>query len=172
MWGGVKISMSCSPLNSKKQMDIKKIKATSIFVAILLFAGNLLANAEVVNIDGINYELNNDDMTAQVAETPDASGDITLPEKLNYEGNQYVLTAIGNEAFSECGGVTSVTIPESVTLIDGYAFERCSSLTSVIIPSGVTSIGKKAFFECSSLGSIAIPASVATIGQRAFGGCI
>lgn len=152
-------------------MDIKKSKLQALLVAILLFAGSMLANAEVVNIDGINYELNNDDMTACVAETPDASGNITLPEKLSYEGNQYVLTTIGEDAFSECSGITSVTIPESVTSIDGYAFIRCSSLASVTIPSGVTSIGKKAFFECSSLGSIAIPASVATIGQRAFGGC-
>lgn len=152
-------------------MDIKKSKLQALFVAILLFAGSMLANAEVVNIDGINYELNNDDMTACVAETPDASGNITLPEKLSYEGNQYVLTAIGEEAFSECSDITSVTIPESVTSIDGYAFERCTSLASVTIPSGVTSIGKKAFFECSGLGSIIISASVAAIGQRAFGGC-
>lgn len=106
-------------------MDIKKSKLQALFVAILLFAGSMLAKAEVVNIDGINYELNNDDMTACVAETPDASGNITLPEKLSYEGNQYVLTAIGQEAFSECSGITSVTIPESVTSIDGYAFDGC-----------------------------------------------
>ena len=40
-----------------------------------------------------------------------------------------------------CTGLTSITIPNSVTSIGGYAFYSCSSLTSVTIPDSVTSIG-------------------------------
>ena len=61
-------------------------------------------------------------------------------------------------AFKNCNGLTSVTIPNSVTSIGYSAFRGCSSLTSVTIPNSVTSIGKYAFNNCSSLKSIIIPA--------------
>lgn len=48
-------------------------------------------------------------------------------------------------------GVTSVTIPDSITHIGVDAFYGCSRLTSVTIPDSVTSIGDSAFSGCSSL---------------------
>jgi len=68
-------------------------------------------------------------------------------------------------------GLTSVTIPNSVTSIGGCAFEGCSNLTSVTIPDSVTSIGDYAFEGCSSLTSVTIPNSVTSIGGYAFDGC-
>ncbi|MBR5956777.1 MAG: leucine-rich repeat domain-containing protein, partial [Salinivirgaceae bacterium] len=58
-------------------------------------------------------------------------------------------TSIGDEAFSVCSSLTSVTIPESVTSIGDYAFSGCSSLTPVTIPESVTSIGDEAFSGCN-----------------------
>ena len=55
------------------------------------------------------------------------------------------VTSIGGSAFSDCTGLTSVTIPSSVMNIEKYAFEFCSGLTSITIPDGVTSIGDFAF---------------------------
>ena len=55
------------------------------------------------------------------------------------------MTNIGNFAFSRCSGLTSITIPNSVTSIGEGAFYLCSGLTSVTIGSGVTSIGNYAF---------------------------
>ena len=74
-------------------------------------------------------------------------------------------------AFSGCSGLTSLTIPSSVTEIGSYAFEDCSGLTSLIIPSSVTSIGWYAFEGCSGLTSLTIPSSVTSIGYYAFSGC-
>ena len=56
--------------------------------------------------------------------------------------------------FKGCSGLTSITIPESVTEIGGRAFSGCSGLTSITIPESVTEIGTGAFSNCPSLNSI------------------
>ena len=61
---------------------------------------------------------------------------------------------IGKYAFYYCSGLTSVTLPSSVTSIGESAFRGCSGLTSVTIPSSVTSIGQDAFYNCSGLTSV------------------
>ena len=60
-------------------------------------------------------------------------------------------------AFYGCTGLTSITIPNSVTSIGVSAFYGCKGLTCVTIPDSVTSIGKDAFSGCSSLEKITIP---------------
>ena len=81
------------------------------------------------------------------------------------------VTSIGNSAFYGCSGLTSVNIPNSLTNIGSGTFQNCSALTSITIPNSVTSIGNYAFSRCSGLTSITIPNSVTSIGDYAFGGC-
>ena len=61
------------------------------------------------------------------------------------------MTSIGDVAFSNCSGLTSITIGNSVTSIGDFAFCYCSKLTSITIPDSVTSIGDYAFRGCSGL---------------------
>ena len=81
------------------------------------------------------------------------------------------VTSIGNHAFYNCSGLTSVTIPNSVTSIGDHAFYGCSGLTSVTIPNMVTSIGDYAFYGCGGLTTVTIPNSVTSIGKLAFYNC-
>ena len=79
---------------------------------------------------------------------------------------------LGGLALSGCSGLTSLTIPSSVTSIGYCAFEGCSGLTSLIIPSSVTSIGVEAFSGCSGLTSIYVyPEKLPKLGKDMFSGC-
>ena len=78
---------------------------------------------------------------------------------------------IGSSAFYDCTGLTSVTIPNSVTSIGNSAFSGCTGLTSIEIPNSVTSIGSYAFYECTGLTSVTIPNSVTSIGGWTFAYC-
>ena len=99
------------------------------------------------------------------------SGSMVIPEKVNFDGTLYPLTSIGIYAFSNCTGLTSVTIPNSIISIGGGAFMNCSGLTSVTIPNSVTIIGRNAFNKCSGLTSVTIPNSVTSIEPYAFLEC-
>ena len=125
-------------------------------------------------VDGINYLIVTKAKTAEVRALPNGSkytGDIVIPESIVYDGIECRVENINNNAFQNCNGLLSVTIPTGVTSIGGSAFSGCSSLVSVTIPSGVTSIGGSAFFGCTSLASITIPTGVTSIGGSAFSGC-
>ena len=81
------------------------------------------------------------------------------------------VTSLGDHCFSSCNKLTSVTIPFSVTSLGDVCFSGCSSLTSVTIPSSVTSLGYRCFKECSGLTSITIPSSVTSLGDECFSEC-
>ena len=79
------------------------------------------------------------------------------------------VTKIPYEAFNDWSRLTSIVLPECVTIIDEEAFSR-TSITSITIPESVESIGDYAFYN-SSLTSIEIPKGVKSIGKAILGGC-
>ena len=150
---------------------------------ILLMAAMLLGcfsvSAEVVQIDGIWYNVVKKAKLAEVVADPDGtyySGDIVIPSVVEYEGVECSVTSIGYGAFAHSYGaditITSVSIPESVTSIGDDAFFHCFGLTSVSIPGNVTSIGYRAFYDCSSLTSITLSEGVTKIAGEAFRDCV
>lgn len=102
------------------------------------------------------------------------TGNIILPESVQYGNTTYLVISIGNFAFHGCNGLTgSLTIPNSVTTIGSQAFDYCSGFTgSLTIPNSVVEIGSQAFKSCSGFtGSLTIPNSVISIGESAFDQC-
>ena len=99
------------------------------------------------------------------------TSNLVIPDTVTYQGVPYSVTSIGNGAFYNCNGLTSVTIPNSVASIGDDAFSGCTGLTSIAIPYGVPSIGSSAFSGCTGLTSVTIPNSVTYIGSFAFSGC-
>ena len=108
------------------------------------------------------------------------------------------VTTIGNSAFSDCTGLTTVTwnarnvqdfqstggrpfsncknltefvFGEEVEHIPAYLCYNLTLLNTIVIPNSVTSIGKGAFAYCTGLTEVTIPNSVTSIGSRAFFSC-
>ncbi len=123
-----------------------------------------------------------------------ASGSLVIPSEVEYNNEKYTVvaigylsfygnygltsatipnsvTSIGLEAFLGCVGLTNATIPNSVTSIDRSVFSGCSGLTSITIPNSVTSIAMETFYGCSGLTNVTIPNSVTSIAVEAFSGC-
>ena len=81
------------------------------------------------------------------------------------------VTIIGEDAFSNCVGLTSITIPDSVTSIGKGTFSSCIGLTNITISNSLTYIGSGAFSNCTGLTSITLPDSVKSVSYDAFYGC-
>ena len=130
-------------------------KKISILSLLLVFTMTAMAQTPV---NGIYYNLNGSDNTAEVTQKTDGteySGDIVIPASISVGGVDYSVTSIGYYAFERCS-LTSIKIPNTVTSIGNNAFDGCSSLTSIEIPNSVTSIGNRAFASCSNLTSIVV----------------
>lgn len=121
----------------------------------------------------------------------DYQGDFIIPSFLKDQA--YYVKEIGYKAFYKCEGLTSVSIPSSITYIDVNAFNYCTGLTEVTIPGsvitidqfsfacchnlktlnlqeGIQNIESEAFIACKSITALDIPSSVKKIGSKAFGG--
>ena len=73
--------------------------------------------------------------------------------------------------FYECQGLTSVSVPDSVSYIGEGAFYGCFNLKSVKIPKSVTRINLWTYGFCDKLTSVEIPDNVEVIEEHAFFGC-
>jgi len=145
-------------------------KVIFIFLSVLFMVGSVFAQT------GDDFEITqNEKGTITITRYTGSINDVVIPSTI--EGIK--VTEIGEQAFNGNKNITSVTIPNSVTIIksrngnyiSGGAFGDCTKLTSIIIPNSVTSIGNCAFYGCSSLISITIPDSVTSIGKYAFYHC-
>jgi hypothetical protein len=124
---------------------------------IFLGSGSLQAQSSA----GFNYSVSNS--TATITGYSGTNKVISIPSNLN----GYTVTRIGTNAFYE-SVVTSVTLPDSVTVVGAYAFARCFNLTNISLGNGLSSIGDFAFWASYNFTSIVVPNSVSSIGGGAF----
>ncbi|MCK9321549.1 MAG: leucine-rich repeat protein [Bacteroidales bacterium] len=161
------------------------MKKELLILVALIFAVNLNSQAHdfsvMYNGDSIYYKITSSAFPRSVAVTYrgnyysayfyEYTGAVSIPDSVEYNGNYYKVTSIGNYAFYYCTGLTSITIPNSITSIENNAFESCFGLTSITIPDSVTSIGNWAFCNCTGLTSATIPNSITSITYYSFAGC-
>jgi hypothetical protein len=68
------------------------------------------------------------------------------------------VTSIGMGAFSSCG-LTSITIPTSVTSIGEYAFGDCYNLTNVTFVGATSGFSYRSFYNCPNVFNVNISQS-------------
>ena len=169
----------------------------------------LTATAADFVVDGICYNIHGNEAAVASRRVPGFlfigySGSVVIPATVTYDGTTYPVTSIETIAFYGSTELTSIVVPNSVTEIGQEAFGNCPGLTSIvvesgnprfdsrnncnaiiettdneliagckntIIPNSVTKIGNFAFDACDSLTSIVIPNSITSIGHYAFYSC-
>ena len=92
---------------------------------------------------------------------------LEIPEKIG----EIEVTGIGDNAFTSCKTMESVTIPATVKYIGISAFRDCDELTAVQIPDSVKEIGIAAFFGCDKLTTVKLPAGLKKIEMVTFKNC-
>ena len=150
------------------------LSLTMIFSSLLVglqevdFSGLFTLKVNAASESDLSFTLNEDGLSYTLTScSTSASGELSIPS--TYNGKP--VAAIGYQSFRGRTELTSVTIPSSITSIEGYAFLGCSGLTSVTIPGSVTSIGHSAFYYCTGLTSLTITSGVNSIGDFVFYGC-
>ena len=136
-------------------------------------ATSLSAAAYSFESAGIYYNITGDntvEVTYSDRNNNTYSGSISIPETVTNNGTEYSVTTIGESAFKG-SAVTSVSMPEGITIIGFEAFSGCQNLESVALPESLTTLGIRTFGGCQSLKTIKIPSGVRAIPSSCFNGC-
>ena len=100
-----------------------------------------------------------------------AQGEIVIPETVEYEGDTYVVTEVGERAFNYCRSIVSIDVANTVTRIGSRAFYDCDNLQSIHLPDSLEAVSSEMFFGCSSLTEVSLPSTITEIGEGAFSSC-
>lgn len=130
----------------------------------------ILASAQVpVEVNGLNYLLNEEEKTAMVTSS-NYEGILVIPENIMVGEDEYTVNEIGDYAFRYNVDLLSVTIPITIKTIGKYVFLQCQNLSFIKFGDGLESIGDGAFEACYNLQSISFGKRINSIGRDAFSG--
>lgn len=187
---------------------MKKVFITIISILLPMMASAVSEQVLGTEVNGFYYLFDTSQKTATVTcewvlywkggvdyyKKADYSGAVEIPSEVIYNEESYKVTAVGDVAFAGCTGVTSVSIPNSVTSVGANAFSGTAWYNNqpdgllyldnwligykgdkptgeLNIAEGTKGIAAKAFSGCSDLSSVTIPSSVKFIGDNTFSGC-
>ena len=170
-------------------------KSKRMVCALLFMLLAVTGRAQDFEYQGIWYRQLTDstaEVTAQFYHQPRTEGDIVIPEYVESEGRELLVTGIGDNAFaythitsftldrlidfgmyvfSSCYELTRVSLPEGMKELPDNTFNCCLTLAYIQLPSSLTFIGSGAFADCKALKEIDIPAGVTALGRSTFSGC-
>ena len=149
----------------------------NIFVCLLAVLLPFLASAHDFEVDGIYYNITSEEKkTVEVTALSDKKivdggykfykDVVFIPEKVNYVGKEYTVTAVGESAFACNDELLSVVMPNSIVSIGKFAFSACLKLKSLTIPRNVNEIGDFAFTLMPSLEHLVVDESNNTFDSR------
>ena len=120
-------------------MKTRKIRLLSALLALAMLLALLPTAAFAETSNDYNYSIDSNG-NVTITKYIGSGGDVVIPEELD----GHPVTIIGEQAFLECTGLTSVVIPSNVMKVKANAFTWCENLTSVTFGVG---------FECNRLES-------------------
>ena len=153
------------------------MKRSELIISVLLalmFLTPISLKAQIsFTVGDIQYWVTNVDEEVIVDKYVGSDDILTLsvPGTVTYDNQEFTVTSIGVNAFSELNSLREIILSSSVTSIGTSAFKGCTNLKKVNIPEGVTSIGDYTFKSCN-LHHVTIPERVTDIGYQAFDSCI
>jgi len=113
-------------------------------------------NPNLTTVDGILYSA---DMTTCLACPSGREGTVAVTEGV---------TELADYAFQNCGGITYLTMPDTVTRIGHSCFDQCINLRRIDLSAALTEIGSWAFYYCLDLPMLILPACLERIGNSPF----
>lgn len=149
----------------------------NILVCLLALLLPCLAVAHDFEVDGIYYNITSEEKkTVEVTDPSDKKvvdggykfykDVVFIPEKVSYDGKEYIVTAIGERAFEYNYELLSVVMPNTIRSIKEFAFNGCINLKSLTISSEVSEIGDYAFMGLRSLEHLAVDCQNKTFDSR------
>ena len=149
----------------------------NILVCLLALLLPCLAVAHDFEVDGIYYNITSEEKkTVEVTSPSDKrivdggykfyKDVVFIPEKVSYDGKEYIVTAIGERAFEYNYELLSVVMPNTIRSIKEFAFNGCINLKSLTISSEVSEIGDYAFMGLRSLEHLAVDCHNKTFDSR------
>jgi len=143
---------------------MKKNYLKHVVLLVLLAFGLTQLNAQTFTYGDLIYEVNYGGASVTVLEHvdgTDATGTLSIPDYVVYNGNNYAVTIIDNSAFSYCRGLEgSLILPNTLEEIGDDAFDYCGFTGVVTIPASVEWIGYTPFYGCDGIeGFVVDPAN-------------
>jgi hypothetical protein len=116
----------------------------------------MASDTSVLNADSVEiwYDFDSSTKTASVTYKGNSyndysgeySGEVVIPSTVTYEGEEYSVTSIGEEAFYECDALTSITSKNATppTIGGSYTFENVNKSIPVYVPKSSVDAYKSA----------------------------
>ena len=144
------------------------------FILLLILVTSVNGWAVSFTVDGINYNITdaNGLVVAVTSSTPKYQGSVTIPATVTYNGKNYSVKAIGENAFKQCTDLTSVTIGSNIETVGYAAFSGCTNLTEINWSNNIKKLDTYAFNDCSALTHAELSSSLEEMGVAVFSGCI
>lgn len=144
-----------------------------LILLIISTSGLLGVNAqyEYTTIEDITFRIVEKAKSAEVYAVPSEKETVILPEKINYNGEEYLVSKIKSEAFSNHKTLKSIVIPNNISTIEARSFYGCESLESLDFPSSLKKIEHSVCYGCKELKTVKIGKSVTEIEAYAFEEC-